>query len=70
MVGRVFSNSIVRVKIWSTGGRVLYSDDPEEIGHRYALGDDQHRLLRNGGAQVEVSDLSRPENALDRSRGG
>ncbi len=70
VVGRVLSdNSIVRVKIWSTAGRVLYSDNPEEIGHRYALSEDQHRLLRNGGAQVEVSDLSRPENALDRQEG-
>lgn len=70
VVGRVLSdNSIARVKIWSTAGRVLYSDNPEEIGHRYALSEDQHRLLRNGGAQVEVSDLSRPENALDRQEG-
>src|SRR4051812_23953216 len=69
VVGRVLSKSIVRVKIWSTAGRVLYSDNPEEIGHRYALDEDQYRLLRNGGAQVEVSDLSRPENALDRQEG-
>jgi len=27
---------------------------------------EQHRLFRNGGVQVEVTDLSRPENALDR----
>ena len=69
VVGRILSSSIVRVKIWSAGGRVLYSDDPEEIGRRYALSSDQHRLLRDGGAQVEVSDLSRPENALDRQQG-
>jgi two-component system NarL family sensor kinase len=69
VVGRVLSNSIVRVKIWSAGGRVLYSDEPAEIGGRYALSEEQHRLLRNGGAQVEVSDLSRPENTLDRGDG-
>jgi two-component system NarL family sensor kinase len=69
VVGRVLSNSIVRVKIWSDGGRVLYSDNPAQIGHRYALSEEQHRLLRDGGAQVEVSDLSRPENALDRQQG-
>jgi signal transduction histidine kinase len=33
------------------------------------LSEDQQRLLRDGGAQVEVSDLSRPENALDRQEG-
>jgi signal transduction histidine kinase len=69
VVGRILSSSIVRVKIWSTGGRVLYSDEPAEIGGRFALSEDQRRLLRNGGAQVEVTDLSRPENALDRREG-
>ena len=69
VVARVLSNSIVRVKIWSADGRVLYSDDPAEIGGRYALDPGQRRLLRDGGAKVEVSDLSRPENALDRGQG-
>jgi signal transduction histidine kinase len=68
-VGRVLSSSIVRVKIWSADGRVLYSDDPAEIGGRYALSQEQRRLLRDGGAQVEVSDLDRPENRLDRGEG-
>lgn len=69
VVARVLSSSIVRVKIWSTAGRVLYSDDPAEIGGLYALDPGQRRLLREGGAKVEVSDLSRPENALDRGQG-
>ncbi len=69
VVARVLSNSIVRVKIWSADGRVLYSDDPAQMGARYALDPDQRRLLREGGAQVEVSDLRRPENALDRGQG-
>ena len=69
VVARVLSNSIVRVKIWSADGRVLYSDDPAQIGGRYVLDAGQRRLLREGGAKVEVSDLSRPENALDRGQG-
>jgi two-component system, NarL family, sensor kinase len=69
VVGRVLSNSIVRVKIWSPDGRVLYSDEPAEIGGHYPLDEEQHRLLRDGGAQVEVTDLNRPENALDRQQG-
>lgn len=69
VVGRILSGSIVRVKIWSAGGRVLYSDDQAEIGGRYALDAEQHRLLRGGGAKVEVTDLSRPENTLDRQQG-
>jgi signal transduction histidine kinase len=69
VVGRILSSSIVRVKIWSAGGRVLYSDDPREIGDRFALSGEQQRLLRTGGAQVEVTNLSRPENTLDRGQG-
>ena len=56
------------MKIWSADGRVLYSDDPAQIGGRYGLDDAQRRLLRDGGAEVEVSDLDQPENALDRHR--
>ena len=69
VVARVLNDSIVRVKIWSADGRVLYSDDPAQIGGRYALDAGQLRLLREGGAKVEVSDLDRPENALDRGQG-
>ena len=69
VLARVLSTSVVRVKVWSADGRVLYSDDPAQIGGRYALDDDQRRLLRDGGAEVEVSDLDRPENALDRQKG-
>ena len=69
VVARVLSNSIVRVKIWSPEGRVLYSDEPAEIGGRYALDPGQRRLLREGGAKVEVTNLSRPENVLDRGQG-
>ena len=69
VVGRVLSGSVVRVKIWSQEGRVIYSDDPEQVGGRFALSDDQRRLLREGGAAVEVSGLDRPENARDRGQG-
>ncbi len=69
VLARVLNDSIVRVKIWSADGRVLYSDDPAQIGGRYALDAHQMQLLREGGAEVEVSDLDRPENALDRGQG-
>lgn len=69
VVARVLRGSVARVKIWSAGGRVLYSDEPAQIGGRYPLGPEQLRLLREGGAEVEVSDLDRPENALDRGEG-
>lgn len=69
VVARVLDDEIVRVKLWSADGRVLYSDEPAQIGGRYPLDDDQQRLLREGGVEVEVSDLGQPENALDRGSG-
>src|SRR6187431_1836017 len=37
VAARILSSSIVRVKIWSPDGRVLYSDDPAQVGGRYPL---------------------------------
>lgn len=69
VVARVLSGSVVRVKLWSADGRVVYSDDPAQIGGRYPLSADQRLLLRQGGTAVEVSNLDRPENARDRLQG-
>ena len=50
VVARVLSGSIVRVKLWSPGGTVLYSD---ELGERRALRVERggDRLFRNGRAR-------------------
>jgi signal transduction histidine kinase len=69
VVARVLSDSIVRVKIWSRDGRVIYSDEREQIGGHYPLDAGQLHLLRDGGAKVEVTDLRRAENKLDRGHG-
>jgi signal transduction histidine kinase len=61
---------IVRVKIWSADGRIVYSDAQSLIGARYPLGDEEVRVLRDGGTHAEVSDLSLPENRLERALGG
>jgi two-component system NarL family sensor kinase len=59
----------VRVKVWSTGGRILYSDEPSLIGRQFSLGAAERGLLRTGGSDAELSDLSRPENRLERPAG-
>src|SRR3954470_14413462 len=66
VLGQVLSPSIVRVKIWSKDGRILYSDEPKLIGKRYPLGEEEQELFRKGGADAEVSDLSKPENRYER----
>lgn len=62
----VLGGTVERVKIWTASGRIIYSDEPRLIGHRFALGDEEVRALRTGGTDAEVSDLSRPENRFER----
>jgi two-component system, NarL family, sensor kinase len=66
---RVLSHEIVRVKIWTAGGRIVYSDKNRLIGSRYQLGADDLHVLHHGGVDAGVTDLSRPENRFERSQG-
>jgi two-component system, NarL family, sensor kinase len=69
VLSRVLTETTVRVKIWSAAGEIVYSDQPTLIGRRFNLGEDEIRLFREGGENVEVSDLTRPENVFDRDGG-
>jgi signal transduction histidine kinase len=69
VTARLLSPSVVRVKLWSRGGRILYSDEPAIIGRRFTLGDEEAELFRTGGADADLSDLSKPENAYERQEG-
>jgi len=60
---------IRRVKIWSTDGQVLYSNDPAEIGRSFPLDDEQRNALTTGRSTATVSDLTRAENVSDRVLG-
>jgi two-component system, NarL family, sensor kinase len=64
--GEVLSDSVIRVKVWSRDGKILYSDQPQLIGQRFTLAPDERELFENGGAEAELSDLSRPENRFER----
>lgn len=61
----VLQGSLVRVKIWSDDGVVLYSDEARLIGERFALEDDKLEVLATGEAAAEVSDLSSEENRFE-----
>jgi two-component system, NarL family, sensor kinase len=67
--GQVLGGSIVRVKIWSADGRVVYSDEPRLIGSRFPLGEDEAEVLVQPEIRAEVTDLDRPENQYERGRG-
>jgi signal transduction histidine kinase len=62
----VLDRSLVRVKIWTREGRIVYSDEPQLRGASYQLGQDEINALDNGVIEAEVSDLQKPENRFDR----
>jgi two-component system, NarL family, sensor kinase len=64
---QVLAEPVVRVKIWTADGRVLWSDEPRLIGRRFRLGDEELDALRAGRTEAEVSDLSEPENQFERN---
>jgi two-component system, NarL family, sensor kinase len=66
---RVLRDPIVRVKLWTPAGRVVYSDDKALVGRRFKLGADEVASLRNGTVDSGVSDLSLPENRSERGLG-
>ena len=66
---RILSDSIVRAKVWSEDGTILYSDEPALIGQRYALSDEDLELFETNEADAELSDLDRPENRYERGQG-
>jgi signal transduction histidine kinase len=66
---RVLRDPVVRVKLWTDDGRVVYSDEKRLIGSRYPFGADDRRELAGDEVQAEESDLSRPENRFERGYG-
>ncbi|MBC2934223.1 sensor histidine kinase [Nocardioides sp. zg-1228] len=67
---RLLVDDVLRIKLWDADGTVVYSDRTELIGTVYPLGDDELEVLREGGTDAELSDLSRPENRYERDLGG
>jgi two-component system, NarL family, sensor kinase len=66
---RVAAADVIRVKIWTPDGDIVYSDQPRLIGENFPLGDDDLAALQDGVTRAELSDLSRPENQFERSAG-
>ena len=66
---QVLSSSIVRVKLWTATGRIVYSDEQRLIGKTYPLGSEERASLARPVVHAEVSDLQRPENRYERGRG-
>jgi signal transduction histidine kinase len=65
----ILGDQVVRVKLWTEDGRILYSDQPALIGDRFKLGEEERELFETGGSDAELSDLSQPENRFERQEG-
>ncbi len=66
---RILDQNIVRVKIWDPTGKILYSDEQRLIDGQYHLDSDDTAVLRTGGTDASISDLSKPENRFERGNG-
>jgi signal transduction histidine kinase len=67
MKSRMADGSIAHMKIWTTDGRVLWSDEAGVSGRTFELEPDVARLFGTTEATGEVSPLDKPENAQERS---
>lgn len=66
---RVLSSRVVRVKIWTPQGTIVYSDAANLIGQAFRLPDEELSALRGNRIAAEVSELNRPENTYERGYG-
>jgi signal transduction histidine kinase len=62
---RVLRGPVVRVKLWSADGGIVYSDEHRLIGNRYRLGAEERKVLDTGVVEAEETDLARPENRFE-----
>lgn len=65
----LIDGSLVRVKLWSPAGTILYSDEARLIGSTYVLGPEEQEAIRTGSIQAEVSNVTKPENRFERQFG-
>ncbi|WP_439592251.1 sensor histidine kinase [Microbacterium sp.] len=62
---QVLGDDVVRVKLWSPEGVVLYADEEQLIGRSFDLDDAQREALANPTTRAAVSDLSEDENVFE-----
>ena len=66
---RMAGDTIQRIKVWNADGRIIYSDDAQQIGLHFPLDKDDLNALRTGGVDSDISDLDKSENVYDRGFG-
>jgi len=63
---RIIGDAIVRVKLWTRDGVIVYSDEARLIGQQYPLDSGDVAAFDTDEAEAEISDLSNPENLYER----
>jgi two-component system, NarL family, sensor kinase len=63
------AGTFVRVKLWEESGRIVYSDESRLLDQHFDLDHDDLEILRNGGTDASLSNLSDPENLYERDFG-
>jgi signal transduction histidine kinase len=66
---RVLRSPVMRVKIWTLDGRIVYSDARELIGRQFSLDAGERSAAQRGIVEADVSDTAEPENVLERGLG-
>ena len=67
--GQVLTDSVVRVKLWTRDGRVVYSDEPRLVNDTYPLDANEIEALRAATSVGSISTLEEPENRFERAAG-
>jgi two-component system, NarL family, sensor kinase len=57
---------IVRVKLWTPDGRIVYSDKHALIGRTFSLGAEEQEALDKSRTRADISDLSEEENTYEK----
>jgi two-component system, NarL family, sensor kinase len=66
---RILRDDVVRVKLWSRDGRIVYSDQAHLIGRQFAGRGEAFQALHEGRASARIVELSRPEHTYERAAG-
>jgi two-component system, NarL family, sensor kinase len=66
---QILGHGVIRVKLWTSDGRVIYSDEPRLIGQQPGLGRQARAALERSEVRAQITDLGRPEHRYERERG-
>ncbi|MBI4181165.1 MAG: hypothetical protein HY528_04465 [Chloroflexi bacterium] len=64
----IVSNRVARIKLWSTGGQVIFSTDRSQVGQSFPI-DEELRQALEGGIGREISIPQKVENEQERNLG-